>query len=61
MNGVFILILAFTIVGAFSLVPRAFEHDRLLEQPEEEDSDAFGTNQDRRYEQDADNWRKGES
>jgi hypothetical protein len=30
MNGFFILILAFTIVGAVYFIPRALEHDRNL-------------------------------
>lgn len=60
-NGIFVLVMAFVIVGGFTLIPRAIQHDRLLEEPEEVDHEALVDFDDQRYTDDADAWRKGES
>lgn len=41
MNGIFALVLAFTIVGAVVLIPRAFRHDRLLAELEALDDEGL--------------------
>lgn len=58
MNGIFVLVLAFTIVGSFTLIPRAIQHDRLLEEPEDVDYDLIDAERDTREADDADAARK---
>lgn len=58
MNGIFALILAFTILGSFTLIPRAIQHDRMLEEPEDIDYDALDAERDTRAADDADAARK---
>lgn len=57
MNGIFVFVFAFIVVGAFVLIPRAIEHDRLMEELEE--MDALGAEEYERFTDAA--WRKGES
>lgn len=58
MNGYFVLVLASTILGAITLIPRAIEHDRLLEEPEDIDYDLIDAERDTREADDADAARK---
>ncbi len=58
MNGIFALVLAFTILGAFTLIPRAIQHDRLLEEPEDIDYDTLDAERDTQAADDADAARK---
>jgi hypothetical protein len=60
MNGVFIFVFAFTIVGCVVLVPLAIRHDRELEEPDPFDYEAWAEDEDQRFTDDADAWRKGE-
>jgi hypothetical protein len=60
MNGIFLFVFAFTIVGAFLLVPLAIRHDRELEEPDPFDYEAWAEDEDQRRTDDADAWRKGE-
>jgi hypothetical protein len=57
-NGIFVLVLAFTIVGCFTMIPRAIQHDRLLEEPEDIDYDLLDAERDTRAADDADAARK---
>jgi hypothetical protein len=57
-NGIFVLVMAFTIVGSFTLIPRAIQHDRLLEEPEDIDYDTLDAERDTRAADDADAARK---
>lgn len=61
MNGFGFLIFVVVVFGPFVLLPRAIQHDRLLEEPEEADHEALVDFDDQRYTDDADAWRKGES
>jgi hypothetical protein len=58
MNGIFVLIFAFAIVGSFTLIPAAIQHDRFLEEPEDIDYDALDAERDTRDADDADAARK---
>jgi len=58
MNGFGFLLFAFTILGPFILIPRAIQHDRLLEEPEDIDYDALDAERDTRDADDADAARK---
>lgn len=58
MNGIFILVFAFTVVGSFLLIPHAIQQDRLLEEPEDIDYDALDAERDTRDADDADAARK---
>ena len=41
MNGIFVLVLAFTIVGAVVLIPRALEYDRTMAELEHLDDESL--------------------
>lgn len=58
MNGIFVFILAVTIVGALVFIPRAIQYDRLMEELEE--MDALGAEEYERFTDHAAG-RKGES
>jgi len=57
-NGIFILVFAFTVFGSFTLIPAAIQHDRLLEEPEDIDHDLLDAERDTRAADDADAARK---
>ncbi|MEV8149912.1 hypothetical protein AB0O52_17425 [Arthrobacter sp. NPDC080073] len=57
-NGLFVLILATSMVGGFVMIPRAAEHDRLFEEPEDIDYDLLDAERDTRAADDADAARK---
>lgn len=58
MNGLGFLIFAFVVFAPFVLIPRATQHDRLLEEPEDIDYDALDAERDTREADDADAARK---
>lgn len=58
MNAFTFLVLIFTIFAPFVLIPRAIQHDRLLEEPEDIDYDTLDAERDTRAADDADNARK---
>ena len=58
MNGVFFLVFVFTVVGSVTMIPRAIQHDRLLEEPEDIDYDALDAERDTQAADDADAARK---
>lgn len=59
-NGVFVLILAASILGGFVMIPRAVAHDRMLDEPDRPDYESLADDVDQRHADDSDAWRKGE-
>lgn len=57
-NGLGFFIFIFTIFAPFVLIPRAIQHDRLLEEPEDIDYDLLDAEQDTRASDDCDAARK---
>lgn len=59
-TGLYVLVLAFTLVGGPVLIAQSIAHDKRLEPAEPIDYDALAEDADTRYEDDADAHRKGE-
>lgn len=58
MNGLGFLIFVVVVFGPFILIPRAIQHDRLLEDPDDVDYDLLDAERDTRAADDADAARK---
>lgn len=58
MSGLGFLIFVFTIFAPFVLIPRAIQHDRLLEEPEDIDYELLDAERDTQAADDADAARK---
>jgi len=59
-DGFYVLALAIVIVGGFQMFGKATQHDARLQPAEPIDYDALAEEEDTRFEDDADAWRKGE-
>lgn len=58
MNGFGFLVFAFVMFAPFVLIPRAIQHDRLLEEPEDIDYETLDAERDTQAADDADEARK---